>query len=128
MMLHFDFTKAETLRRLADLPRYGWAEALIRRVDPLWKAGDCLSFKVSLERGDEGCPNCGGACCGDYSDLERKTLLVDAASAESALDEAEQEMLDKGEAGWIARSATPIVCTAEVPKEYLAWFDTDGRA
>ena len=128
MMLRVDFTKAETLRRLADLPRYGWAEALIRRVDPLWKTSGCLSFEVSMERGDEGCPDCGGACCGDYADLERKTVSVAAVSIESALKVAEQEMLDKGETGWEAVSADPIICTAQVPKEYLAWFEAEGSA
>ena len=124
-MIHLDFTDPKTLRKLADLPRYGWAQALVRRAYPLWGVSpdELVTFRVRVERGDEGCPYCDGRGCGEIRDYVSKTITVEATSEEAALEAAEQEMADKGEIGWGATSAIPVVCSAKVPDEYLAWFE-----
>ena len=52
--IHLDFTKPDTLRKLAALPHYGMAEALVRRIDPWWHAHEGpYNFKVDMVDGDE---------------------------------------------------------------------------
>lgn len=123
MAISLDFTSAETLHKLAKLPHYGWAEALVRRVDPLWKfpLEGPLTFTVKLERGEESCPHCGCSC---NSLLERKTVEIEAEVAEDA-----ERIAEKENKGWFAVSAElPPVAQATVPEEYLAWFECAGAA
>lgn len=125
-MLHLDFTKRETLQRMAELPHYGWAEALVRRIDPLWKVRpeEPVAFRVTVERGSDGCNKCDGECCGDVGDLERKQITVEAWDDESARAAAEEQMrAATGLLDWEAMEATPKVTSATVPDKYLKWFD-----
>jgi glutaredoxin len=122
-MICLDFTAPETLRKLGELPYYGWAEALVRRVDPLWKfpLEGPLCFTVKLERGEDACPHCGCDC---NSLLEKKSIEIEAEDA----DEAER-LAEKQNKGWIAVAADlPKIAQASVPPEYLAWFERDEAA
>ena len=119
--LHLDFTDPATLHKMAALPAYGWAEALVRRVDPWWHAPEGpYWFKVDLADADEAaeCPHC-GCSCGNYSaPVIRKQVWVEAQTVDDAEALAEAE-----NAGWVVECVhPPKFPTAEIPEEYLAWF------
>lgn len=117
-----DFTNPATLHKLAALPAYGWAEALVRRVNPYWHAPDGpYRFKVDLVDGEEidECPHC-GCSCGHYEapPVLKKYEWVEAETEDEAREAAETE-----NPGWEAVYVhPPKFPTAEVPDEYLAWF------
>ena len=112
-MATVDFAKPETLHKLAALPFYGQAEAVVRRIDPpaVWT--------VQLERWtsdhDKPCPHCGGYD-GDWTDRQTKKVEVVASSE----DEAERlAMVDNK--GWVfERAIVPTAATAVVPSGLLS--------
>lgn len=117
-----DFTDPATLHKLAALPAFGWAEALVRKVDPWWHAPEGpYSFKVAMVDGEETdeCPTC-GCTCGKYSSpVARMVVWVEAETEEQAETIAEAE-----NPGWFADCVhPPKFPSADVPDEYLAWFE-----
>ncbi len=92
--ISLDFTKPETLHKMAALPHYGWAEALVRRVNPYWHAPDGpYQFKVDLQDGEETdeCPTC-GCTCGNYeAPVFKKHVWIEASNEEEAREIAETE-------------------------------------
>jgi hypothetical protein len=88
--LPIDITNRATIQRMAALPYYGQAEAIIRLKDEFWKVDPEAEhlFEVRLERSDCdcNCPNC-------YS-VELKTVRIEAYSAEEAESKAQDEHPD----------------------------------
>lgn len=116
-MIRLDFTDPATLQKLAALPYYGFAEALIRRVDPKWKVEPCHLFDVKLERGGEDCPLCGCSCS---APCEVKNLTIEAEDE----DEAER-IAERDNKGWFVVKVEPTIkpATASVPERYLQQFE-----
>jgi hypothetical protein len=101
MTLHLDFTRADTLHKLAALPYAGWAAAIIHRIDPLW-GHDSRTWKVRVET-ERGCSKCDGECCGVRGKVEE--IEVVAEGHDDALEEAERRV--KGSWAFDAKLVAP---------------------
>ncbi len=112
-MARIDLTASLAVKRLAELPFYGQAEAIIRRVDPYWKVDltEPHVWDVRLRQDcDCDCPNC------DY--YETKTVQVEAVDEDAAILAAEDAHLD-----WeVDEAKMRPVPTAYVPEELVAEF------
>jgi hypothetical protein len=108
-----DFTNPETLHKLAALPFYGYAEALVRRIDPWWHAPEPpYTFMVHLGR-DKTCSCCGQRC------EEEKTVEVEAADTEAA-----EEIALAANKGWFVFGiSNPKFPTVDVPAKFLEQFE-----
>lgn len=117
-MASIDFTQPETLHKLAALPFYGYAEALVRRVDPYWHAPEPpYTYKVHLGQSERCCS------CGHY-DEKHKVVLIEASNEEEAETIAARE-----NKGWFVASVdTPKFPTASVPERYLQQFERSQAA
>jgi hypothetical protein len=121
MGIHIDFTSPATLQKLADLPHFGMAEALVRRIDPWWHAPEPpYKFRVEIVSVEESeCPTCGCDCC--YESEVSDVIEVVAANEDEALDLAAAEC----PSAWSVQGILPPKFpTATVPPEFLSWFST----
>jgi hypothetical protein len=121
-MLRLDFTKPDTAKRLASLPYDGWAAAIVRKVDPLWKIeiSEPRTFKVKMiEEFEAPCPHC-GCDCGDNYDTRVHTVEVDACSIEEAEKLAEEQNPD-----WEVDRVIAPMPKIVVPPEYMALFEVE---
>lgn len=109
-----DFTQPSTLHKLAALPFYGYAEALVRRIDPYWHAPEPpYTYRVVVFRSERCCS------CGQDKE-ESKTLLIEAHDADEAEDIARLE-----NKGWYVGTVQhPKFPSADIPKHFLAQFET----
>lgn len=109
-----------SLRRVADLPYFGQAEAVLRRLDPWWHvAGELRTYSVHFEREVDGkCPTC-GCDCGEWSDTDDETVEVEARSPEEAEELAKAIMADR--AGWeFVSVGKPSLPKIALPDEFQA--------
>jgi hypothetical protein len=108
------------LRRLASLPHFGQAEAILRKLDPWWHfAGELRTYRVVFECEVDGtCPTC-GCDCGEWSETEDEEVEVEARSPEEAEELATAIMAPR--AGWYFVSVVkPKPRDVELPDDLRA--------
>ena len=114
-MARVDYRSAEMLQKIAALPYYGQAIAVLRRVDPFWKfeTGELREFLVVGYRYEEAeCPTC-GCDCGGYEAQKSKDFLIEAVTAEEAIEIAEIQ-----HKGYSEFEVKPPRYPADLPKEF----------